>query len=79
VDIEQFYNQLWNIKPRMKLPYTNEVKDPYTYISIQDILRTITAEEITRRLASLTKNTAPGPDGIRKISLQNESAKYITR
>jgi hypothetical protein len=79
VDIEQFYNQLWNVKPRIKLPYTNEIKDPDTYISPQDILHTITVEEITRRLARLTKNTAPGLDGIQKIALQNESAKEIMR
>jgi len=78
-DIEQFYNQFSDIQPPISLPYTTEVKDPDAYIDPEDILQTITKEEIIRRLARLNKNTAPGLDGIRKIALQNESSKEILR
>jgi hypothetical protein len=76
-DITQLYNILWNTRPTTQQPYTNKITKPDTNIETEDILYTITTTEIAKTLTRIKKDTAAGPDGIRKNNTNNVAAREI--
>jgi hypothetical protein len=76
-DIRSIYENLWGVSPQITLPFEQTLKG--NTIEAEEILRTITEEDIKQRIRKLKKKTAPGLDGVEVRHLQGSDPTIVLR
>jgi hypothetical protein len=78
-DIESLYKELWGNRTTVVQPLAKKLESGGEARELETLMPAVSTQEINKLIKRLKKDTAPGPDGIKKAHITSRTTLEILR